>query len=324
MNISVLGCGRWGSFIANYLAQHGNNVHLWGRSGGHSYENLLQTRKNDYMTLCDEVILTCDLDEALKSDIIVISILTKELDGFLKEVQKHLNEGNDKKIVFCMKGIDPETSETLTEIAVRNGFDENNLAVWVGPGHVQNFVVGVPSCMIISSYNMELAKKLQEVFSSDLIRFYINSDVIGVQIGAASKNVVGIMSGILDGLEWQGVKGALMARATYEYASLVEKMGGKGQTIYGLSHLGDYEATLFSPFSHNRMYGECLAKGVEYNLSAEGLYNVKGFYALSKKYDVDMPLTVALYNIIFEKQDIKEQIKQLFSREQKKEFCWEY
>ena len=321
MNISVLGCGRWGSFIANYLAQKGNNVYLWGRSGGRSYESLLKTRSNDYMQLCDEVNLTCDLPKALESEVIIISILTKELDGFLKEVKSNLKE--DKTIVFCMIGIDPNTSETLTQIAVRNGFDENNLAVWVGPGHVQNFISGIPSCMIISSPNMELAKKLQSEFASELIRFYINSDILGVQIGSASKNVVGIMSGLLDGLGWQGVKGALMARATYEYARLVDKMGGKGQTIYGLSHLGDYEATLFSPFSHNRMFGECLAKGEDYNLSAEGVFNVKGFYALAQKYNVDMPLTDALYKIIFENADIKEQIGKLFSREQKQEFCWE-
>ena len=178
--------------------------------------------------------------------------------------------------------------------------------------------------MVISAYDMELAKSLQKAFASELIRFYVNPDVLGVQIGSASKNVVGIMSGILDGLGWQGVKGALMARATYEFATLVDRMGGKGQTIYGLSHLGDYEATLFSPFSHNRMCGECLAKGQEFTLSAEGVYNVKGFYSISLQYDIDMPLTKALYRIIFEKADIKEEIKQLFSREQKNEFCWEY
>ena len=109
MNISVLGCGRWGSFIANYLAQNGNNVHLWGREEGHSYQALLQNRKNDYITLCDGINLTCDLEEALKSDIIIISILTKELDGFLKEVKQH-SASEGKTIVFCMKGIDPNTS----------------------------------------------------------------------------------------------------------------------------------------------------------------------------------------------------------------------
>ena len=323
MKISVLGCGRWGSFIANYLSNQGNEVTLWGRGGGKSYQALEQTRKNDYLTLSDNVTLTCNLDKAFESDIIVISILTKELDGFLKELKANYNCDN-KTIVFCMKGIDPNTSETLTQIAERNGFNKNQLAVWVGPGHVQNFVQGIPSCMIISSYNMDLAKELQKLFSSNLIRFYVNSDVLGVQIGSASKNVVGIMSGILDGLGWQGVKGALMARAAYEYASLVDRLGGKGQTIYGLSHLGDYEATLFSPFSHNRMYGECLARGEEYTLSAEGVYNVKGFYALSKECGVELPLTNALYNIIFEKADIKEEIDKLFSRSQKNEFCWEY
>lgn len=321
MNISVLGCGRWGSFIANYLATKGNNVYLWGRSGGKSYESLLKTRANDYMQLNDTVNLTCDLDLALQSNIIVISILTKELDSFLKDIKQKIV--SEKTIIFCMKGIDPETSETLTEIAIHNGFNKNNLAVWVGPGHVQNFMQGIPSCMVISAYNLDLAKDLQQKLSSNLIRFYVNPDIVGVQIGSASKNVVGIMSGLLDGLGWQSLKGALMARATYEYARLVNKMNGDGLTIYGLSHLGDYEATLFSPFSHNRMFGECLSKGEKYNLSAEGVFNVKGFHALSQKYNVDMPLTNSLYKIIFEGADIKEQISQLFSREQKQEFCWE-
>ena len=319
MNISVLGCGRWGSFIANYLSTK-NDVFLWGRSGGRSYSQLLENRKNEYLELSENVKLTCSLEQALQSDIIIISILTKELDGFLKEVKPLIKE--NQKFVFCMKGIDPNTSETLTQIAIRNGFDKNSLAIWVGPGHVQNFTKGIPSCMLICAYDMNLAQMLQKEFASELIRFYINEDILGAEIGSASKNVVGIMSGLLDGLNWQALKGSLMARATYEYAELVDKMGGNRQTIYGLSHLGDYEATLFSTFSRNRMFGECLAKGEAFDKSAEGVFNVKGFYLLSQKYDIDMPLTAALYRIIFENADIIQEIKQLFNREQKQEFCW--
>ncbi|MBQ8749481.1 MAG: NAD(P)H-dependent glycerol-3-phosphate dehydrogenase [Clostridia bacterium] len=317
MKVSVLGCGRWGTFLAYYVSKK-HDCTLWGRPSSRHIKQLMESRKNEYLTLPESTCLTTDLGEALKSDVIIISILAQEFKSLLQEVTKFDLTG--KKFVLCMKGIEAETGKRLTEIAIDYGIDKNALAVWVGPGHVQNYLQGTPNCMLIDAYDVELAKKLVDEFSSELIRFYIGTDIIGAEIGAAAKNVLGIAAGMLDGLDMSCLKGALMARGTREVSRLVKALGGNSITPYGLSHLGDFEATLFSPFSHNRKFGEVFIKGEKYEKSAEGVGNIKGFMTLCKKYNVEMPITEVLYNIIYENKDANEQMKAIFARSLKYEF----
>lgn len=317
MKLSVLGCGRWGTFLAWYLAGL-HDVTLWGREDSQHLKTLMETGKNEYLTLKDNIKLTSDLNVALDTDTIVISILTQELTNLMNTLQKYDLSG--KRFVLCMKGIESETGKRVSEIMIEHGVDKDNIALWVGPGHVQNFVHGTPNCMIIHAYNIDLAKELVKDFSSPLIRFYIGDDIIGGEIGSAGKNVLGIAAGMLDGIDMACLKGALMSRGTYEIAKLTQAMGGKVMTAYGLSHLGDFEATLFSPFSHNRMWGEQYVKGETFGKSAEGVGNIKGIMKLAKEHNISMPITNALYNIIFEHKDLKEEFGNLFLRSTKCEF----
>ena len=148
-----------------------------------------------------------------------------------------------------MKGIEISTGRRLSQI-VSDGLEgNNNVAVWLGPGHVEEFYRGVPNCMVIDSTKEIVKDMLIRDFYSDLIRFYYGTDLIGNEIGAAAKNVIGIAAGMLDGLDLSSLKGALMSRGTSEIAKLIVAMGGKASTVYGLCHLGDYEATLFSEHS---------------------------------------------------------------------------
>lgn len=311
MKFSVLGCGRWGTFLAYYTSKM-HDVTLWGRKGSSHITQLMQTRTNEYLTLPANTKLTDDLDVAMQNDYIIISILSQQFQDLLTNLKRYDLSG--KKFILCMKGIDAETGKRLTEIAIENGIDKNALAVWVGPGHVQNFVNGTPNCMLIDAYDVNLSKFLVQELSSDLIRFYIGTDIIGAEIGSAGKNVLGIGAGMLDGLDMSCLKGALMARGTREVSRLVQAMGGNVITPYGLSHLGDFEATLFSPFSQNRRYGESYIKGEKFEKSAEGVGTIKGFMALAQKYNVEMPITKALYNVIYENCDPREQLKVIFGR----------
>ena len=130
--------------------------------------------------------------------------------------------------------------------------------------------------MIVDAYDEALKIKIANSFKSNLIRFYYGNDVIGSEIGAAAKNVLGIAAGVLDGSGYVSLKGPLMARGAYEVGKLIQAMGGKFSSAYGLAHLGDYETTLFSEYSHNRRYGEMMAHGAKFEKLAEGVMTAKG------------------------------------------------
>lgn len=321
MNISVLGCGRWGSFIAWYQDRIGNDVYSWGLSDAPEYKQLSETRKNEYLSFEESgVIFTDDLNRAVNhADILIISISSQHLRSFMERLCAQDIKG--KPIVLCMKGIEETTGLRLSQIV--GGFvdeKENPIAVWVGPGHPQDFVNGIPNCMVIDSDNMEIKKYIVEKFSSELIRFYLGTDLIGTEVGAASKNVVGIAAGMLDGLNCSSLKGALMARGTHEISRLISAMGGNPMSAYGLCHLGDYEATLFSKFSHNRRYGEMLVRGEHFGKLAEGVSTTRALIHLGEQYDVDLPIVKAVDSVITGHKDPRASLSNLFLRSIKEEF----
>ncbi|MCI9561389.1 MAG: glycerol-3-phosphate dehydrogenase [Clostridia bacterium] len=329
MNISVLGCGRWGSFIAWYQAtQLKNKVISWGPQGDYSYEVLKNTGKNEYVTLDKSIELTCDLQYAVTaSDVIIISISSQGLRGFMQKVAAY--DVKDKIFVLCMKGIEEATGKRLSEVLMESGVKKDKIAVWVGPGHIQAFTQGIPNCMLIDSYDPALKKYIADSFKSSLIRFYYGSDIIGSEIGAAAKNVLGIAAGVLDGSGYVSLKGPLMARGAYEVGKLIKAMGGEFSSAYGLAHLGDYETTLFSEYSHNRRYGEMMAHGARFEKLAEGVMTAKAMKELGDKYGVELPITNAVYEACFLSKPFEngngaekcmEILLKLFDREIKSEF----
>ncbi len=320
MKVSVLGCGRWGSCIAWYLDKIGHDVISCGLENAPELIQLKATHQNDYLTYPESIEVTSDLEHAVShAEVIVISISSQYLRSYMQDISKYPLE--NKTIVLCMKGVEVDTGCRLSEVV--DSFvdsEKTPIAVWVGPGHPQDYVKGIPNCMVIDSDNEAVKQKLVDEFSSDLIRFYIGTDLIGSEIGAAAKNVIGIAAGMLDGIGYTSLKGALMARSTREISRLIDAMGGNRLSAYGLCHLGDYEATLFSPWSHNRRYGESYAKGDKFEKLAEGVMTSKALVKLSKEYNVDMPITTAIYNILFENKDFKDELDKLFDRSVKSEF----
>ncbi len=321
MNITIIGCGRWGSFLAWYLSGLGHKVLMYGRKGSMSFEKLKTERKNEYITLSDKIMFTDILSFALESsEIIVISVGAQGFPELVKEIKETLCGNGGKKYILCMKGIVEEGGKRLSEIIGEVLGEDTKCAVWLGPGHVEDFIKGIPNCMLFASKDKDLAKSFCDLFASSLIRFYYSTDLVGCEVGAASKNVIGIAAGILDGLNYTSLKGALMARGPREIARLTISMGGDERSIFGLCHLGDYEATLFSPHSHNRKFGEMFVKGESYDKLAEGVYTVRSLMYLKEKYNVEMPICTSINEIIHEKKKPKEVISSLFLREQKSEF----
>jgi len=194
--VAVIGCGRWGSLIAWYLDRMGHEVCLYGREGSAAFARFVAERKNDFLTLPETVCLTSSLDEVMSREIIIISVGSQQLRGLMEELSVY-PEGN-RVFVLCMKGIEISTGKRLSQVA--SEFRKEPVAVWLGPGHVQDFYRGQPNCMVIDSENEAVRDVLIRHFSGDLIRFYYGTDLIGNEIGAAAKNVVGIAAGMLDGV----------------------------------------------------------------------------------------------------------------------------
>lgn len=319
MKITVIGCGRWGSLITWYLDRRGHEMTLYGRSDSRHMRAFIETRSNDLLTLPESVTLSTSLDSLCDAEVIVISIGSQGLRALLCEELAPLKLTN-KIFVLCMKGIEIETGKRLSEIVEEAVDPSNRVCVWLGPGHVQEFYAGIPNCMVIDSKDAAAKTLLVDAFSSELIRFYYGQDLIGNELGAAAKNVIGIAAGMLDGLGLSTLKGALMSRGTREVSRLIEAMGGNPFSAYGLCHLGDYEATVFSPYSHNRSFGEKFVRGEEYRELAEGYHTAKALHALAARAGVELPICEAVFRILYEGRDVREELGALFHRSLKNEF----
>ena len=318
MKITVIGCGRWGTFIAWYLNHIGHEVTLYGRAGSKNMQRLMEERSNEYVTLPETLELTNDLSCVTQAEVIVISISSQNLQALCETLEPY--DLRYKTFVLCMKGIEISTGRRLSQIMEDNIDASNRIAVWLGPGHVQEFYRGIPNCMVIDSENEQVKRRLVQAFSSDLIRFYYGGDMIGNEVGAAATNVVGIAAGFLDGVEMSSLKGALMSRGTREVARLIRAMGGNELSAYGLCHLGDYEATVFSPYSHNRQFGESFIRHQDYHRLAEGYYTVEALMVLSERYQVELPICRAVHAILYENADPREQLTELLRRGLRAEF----
>lgn len=316
-NVSVIGCGRWGAFLAWYLDRIGFEVSLYGRPNSPRFERLLKERGNGLIELGARIRLTDDLKHALKPDTVIISVNSQGLRALAEEIRRYEPVG--KCFALCMKGLEIVSGKRLSQV-VEETLPGNLTAVWIGPGHVQELYSGAPSCMVIDSGDAMIKRRLAQAFSSDLIRFYYGNDLIGNEVGAAAKNVIGVAAGMLDGLRLTSLKGALMSRGAREVSRLISALGGDGLSAYGLCHLGDYEATVFSPFSHNRKFGEAFVGNTPYNELAEGVYTVRALMKLARQYGVELPICEAVHNVLFQGKDARSELNGLFMRSLKKEF----
>jgi len=317
---SLIGCGRWGTFLAWYSVNYAKfeGVDMYDIPTSPNFVELKETRKNPYLSLTDNMYLHDNIEEVLRNDFIIISIGCQHFRSLCKQLNGYNIAG--KTFLLAMKGLEENTAKTMFQIMREEVSQPIHIAVLAGPGHVQDYMKKVPSCAVIDSDEVETTRRVIEAMQSELIRFYFGADLIGNQIGAALKNVIGLAAGILDGLEWYGLKGALMARAPIEVGRFIAHFNGNPKTAYGLSHLGDYEATLFSKHSHNRTFGEKFARNEDFGKLAEGVPTLQAVKTIADKENIDMPICQALYKAIYEKADIKTTIRSMFDRDLKQEF----
>ena len=316
MKITVLGAGRWASTIALCLDRKGYDVMVWEKMWDKVETNpLFLTGSNKYVTLSKNVKFTHDLEEAFAhSDLFVMSILSQQVENFMQEIKK-VKGYSHKKYVLAMKGVQATTGRRLSEILIDNGVDRENIAVWVGPGQPPLIADKQPTNMVISAYNRVLAQQLVEnLTTKGILDLSLSEDIIGTEIGAAAKNVIGIAAGILDGHNFEQKKGPLISAAIKEMGLFIKAMGGEQETASGLAFAGDFQATLFY-HGNNWSYGDLIVKRNTLNAedladvinvkSVEGIMTAKALILLEEMYNkkvtnnkqLKMPITHAVDDI---------------------------
>lgn len=321
--ILVLGSGGWGTAIAILLHQKGFNTTLWGHSP--EYVEYLRLKRENTKFLKDVKIpfdlkITSNLKIACEDvGFIVTAIPSLYLRAVIKGLKGYFSPGT--KIISVTKGIENNTLMRASEI-INDVLGEQPIIVLSGPSHAEEVARGLPTTVVASSNDTALAEEVQSLFMTDRFRVYTNPDVIGVELGGATKNVIAIAAGICAGLKFgDNTKAALLTRGLAEITRLGVAMGAKESTFHGLAGIGDLITTCISPYGRNLRVGEQIGKG--YKLSeilrnmeqvAEGILTTRSVLALSIKYDVDMPITREIFKVLFEDKDPLEAVNDLMMR----------
>lgn len=329
--VSVIGAGSWGTAIAFVLAENGHDCLLWARRPEQAEEiNELKTNEA-YLSnqrLPANLKATASLEEAIThGDVVVIAVPTKAIRPICSEINSLLTK--EKLFVHVSKGIEPDSHKRISEmIAEEIDVDkQRGIVVLSGPSHAEEVVKRHPTTVTAASKDEEAAKEIQDLFMNKYFRVYTNTDVIGVEIGAALKNVIALAAGVSDGLAYgDNAKAALITRGLAEISRLGVKMGANPLTFSGLTGLGDLIVTCTSVHSRNWRAGNMLGQGKSLEeviegmgMVIEGVRTAKAAYQLGQKYEVSMPLTEALHAVLFEGVSPKVAVDQLMSRMKRQE-----
>ncbi len=329
--VTVIGAGSWGTAIAFVLAENGHDCLLWARRSTQSNEiNDLHTNAA-YLpgaSLPTHLKATSDLKEAaIHGDIVIIAVPTKGIRQVCSELNTMIV--GRKLIVHVSKGIEPDSLKRISEMIAEELAPDKVQAIVAlsGPSHAEEVVLRHPTTVTAASVDLAAAERVQDMFMNNYFRVYSNPDIVGVEIGAALKNVIALAAGISDGLGYgDNAKAALITRGLAEISRLGMKMGANPLTFSGLTGLGDLIVTCTSVHSRNWKAGNMLGKGnsLEEVVSGmgmviEGIRTAKAAHQLAALHEVSMPLTEALYSIVFEDVPPKEAVDQLMTRMKKQE-----
>ena len=327
-NIGIIGAGSWGTALAWLLSNNGSRVTVWSVIEEEIQmlkEGREQKDKLPGVILPADMEFTTDLASAVDGkDMLVLAVPSPYTRSTAAKMAPYVKSG--QKIINVAKGIEESTLMTLSEI-IEEEIPQAETAVLSGPSHAEEVGKGIPTTIVVGAKNRQTAEFLQNLFMSPVFRVYISSDVMGIEIGAALKNVVALAAGMADGLGYgDNTKAALITRGIAEIARLGISMGGRIETFYGLTGIGDLIVTCASMHSRNRRAGILIGKGAsmeeamkEVKMVVEGVYSAKAGYALSQKYGVSMPIVEQVNRILFEGVPASDAVKELMLRDKKVE-----
>lgn len=331
MKISVLGAGSWGTALALTLYSNGHEVTLWEYKKGY-FSTLKRTRENKLylpkIKIPKEIYITNSLKEGCENQhMLVLAIPSQFLRGVINKIKKF--DLNDAFIVSVAKGIEKDTLLTVSQIIHDEipEIDPRFVGVLSGPSHAEEVANKIPTSVVAASTNLETSKIIQAAFTTAYFRVYYSTDLIGVELGGALKNVIAIGAGIVDGAKFgDNTKAAIMTRGIAEISRIGTKLGAKPETFSGLSGIGDLIVTCISKHSRNRFVGEQIGAGKKLktilksmNMVAEGVETCKSTYQLARKLDVQTPIVDAVYGALFQDKDPIKGTYELMSRDMKSE-----
>ena len=327
--IGVLGAGTWGTALSILLSDNGHDVTLWTKleKEAKALEESRDNLKNlPGAKLPEDVKITLDLKEVCTDkDLIVMAVASPYVRATAKEASPYIKEG--QIIVNVSKGIEEKTLLTLADV-IREEIPQADIAVMSGPSHAEEVSRRIPTTIVVGSFSKKTAQFIQDIFMNEVFRVYTSPDMIGIELGAALKNVIALAAGIIDGLGMgDNTKAALMTRGIAEISRLGIKMGGCMETFAGLSGIGDLFVTCTSRHSRNRQAGYLIGKGLtldevikEVNQVVEGVNTAKAALALAKKYDVEMPIVEQINLVLFEGKSPLDAATDLLVRDKRPEY----
>ena len=325
--IAVLGAGSWGTALAILLLHNGHDVTLWSHRRS-QIEEMRATKKSDKLSveLPEDLKLTCEMEDAARGkNLLVMAVPSVAERETAEKIRQYITNG--QKIITVSKGIEEKTLLSQTDI-LKEVLKEANIGVLSGPSHAEEVVIGQPTLVVAGSEDKNLANYVQILFSNENFRVYTSDDVVGIEIGAALKNVLALAAGMSDGLGFgDNAKAALITRGIKEMRSLSVAMGGREETLNGLTGIGDLIVTCQSTHSRNRRAGVYIGQGMapkeafeKVQMVVEGAYSAKAARKLGEKFGMELPIVEKVNQVLFEGKDVKEAVLELMTRDLKAEF----
>ena len=323
-NIAIIGSGSWGVALAVHMAKLGHNIKIWSFSKDEC-DLINNERKCKFLpeiTLPNNIECTQSFEECVKDSEYIFHVTpSKVVRNTVKQYKEFVTK---QPVIMCSKGFETETLNTLAEI-LEEELPNNPIAVFSGPSHAEEVSRAVPTAMVLASKNNKVLSELQGLLMNENMRIYLSNDVKGVELGGALKNIIAFCAGILVGMELgDNSFAALITRGLTEIARLGTALGGKTETFYGLSGLGDLVVTCSSQFSRNRKAGMLIGEGKtieetrqEVGMTIESIDNIDVAYKLGKMYGIDMPIVNIVYDVLYNGLQPREGVKKLMMRDKK-------
>lgn len=327
MKVCVLGSGGWGTALALLLHQNGHQVTLWSHRE-ETARRMAETRESHRLPgvpLPEDMTMTADLAAADQAEVVVFATPSYALRDTARAVAPHLTA--HPVLVTATKGVEADTGLRMTEIVHQEVGDICKVVALSGPSHAEEVGRGIPTGVVAASLDMTAAELVQDVFMGPNFRVYTNSDIVGVELGGALKNVIALSCGVSDGMGLgDNTKALMMTRGMTEMARLGVALGGRSETFAGLSGIGDLIVTCTSMHSRNRRAGILIGQGLsaqaameEVGATVEGYYAANSIHILAAKVGVEMPICQCAYEVLYENRPVRDVVVELMARRKRRE-----